>query len=158
VRVLSPEDVELTVTEGNVKVIYTPTSLPETPGEARLRANMTFDDTMVGALETALVEPSMQFVRKLAASDVDTLLAWQQGMIFFKDEPLAQAIAEVTRYTNAQFLLADQKLGTTLINGRFRTGDVEGLLRVLRQEFLIDSRRDVQGRIVLTALMSAHET
>jgi transmembrane sensor len=158
VRVLSPEDVELTVTEGNVKVIYTPTSSPETPDQARLRANMTFDDTTVGALETALVEPGMQFVRKLEARDVDTLLAWQQGMIFFKGEPLSLAIAEVARYTNVQLLLADQKLGDIPIDGRFRTGDVEGLLRTLRQEFWIDSHRDVQGRIVLTALPHPHET
>jgi hypothetical protein len=29
---------------------------------------------------------------------------------------------------------------------------VEGLLRSLRQNFRIDSRRDAQGRVVLTAL------
>jgi len=158
VRVLTPEDVELTVTEGNVKVVYTPISWPETPAEARLRANMTTDDTTVGALETALVEPGMQFVRKLEASDVDNLLAWQQGQIFFKGEPLQSAIAEVARYTRARFVLADQKLGNVLIDGRFRTGDVEGLLMTLRQEFSIDSRRDAQGRIVLTAVPRGHES
>jgi transmembrane sensor len=158
VRVLSADDVELTVTEGNVKVIYTPTSLPETPAEARLRANMTFDDTTVGAFETALVEPGMQFVRKLEASDVDTLLAWQHGMILFNGEPLTAAIAEVARYTNARFLLADQALADIPIKGSFRTGDVAGLLRALREQFFIDSRRDAQGRIVLTAMLHPHAT
>jgi transmembrane sensor len=158
VRILSQEDVALTVTEGNVKVVYMPTSWPETPEEARLRANMTTDDTTVGALETALVEPGMQFVRKLGASDVDTLLAWQRGLILFKGEPLQAAIAEVARYTNARFVLADQKLAAVPIEGRFRTGDVEGLLMTLRQEFAIDSRRDAHGRIVLSPLPHSHES
>lgn len=156
VRVLSPEDVELTVTEGDVKVLYTPTSSPETPAEARLRDNMTFDDTMVGALETALVEPGMQFVRKIQASELDNLLAWQRGMIFFKSEPLESALAEVGRYTNVPFVLADERLRAIRIGGSFRTGDVESLLHTLRNEFLIDSRRDAQGRIILTALSRPH--
>jgi transmembrane sensor len=158
VRVLSSKDVELTVTQGDVKVIYTPTSSPETPAEARLRDNMTFDDTTVGALETALVEPGMQFVRKIQASELDNLLAWQRGMIFFKSEPLESALAEVDRYTNATFVLADDSLRDVRIAGGFRTGDVEGLLHTLRKEFLIDSRRDAQGRIVLTALPHQHES
>ena len=158
VRVLTPDDVELTVTEGHVKVIYTPTSVPETPAEARLRDNMTLDDTTVGALETALVEPGMQFVRKIDTSDVESLLAWQQGMIFFRSKPLEAALAEIDRYTNTVFVLADKRLEDVRIGGRFRTGDVEGLLNTLRREFLIDSHRDTQGRIVLTALPRLHES
>jgi transmembrane sensor len=158
VRVRSPDDVELTVTEGHVKVIYIPTSLPETPAEARLRDNMTFDDTTVSAYEMALVEPGMQFVRKIDMTDVDNLLAWQQGMISFKSEPLEAALAEIDRYTNTVFVLADNQLRGVRIDGRFHTGDVEGLLHTLRQKFLIDSHRDAQGRIVLTPLPHAHES
>jgi transmembrane sensor len=75
-RVLSPDNVELTVTEGNVKVLYIPTPRTETPAEARLHDNMINDDTTVGALETALLEPGFQFVRKIGANEADTLLAW----------------------------------------------------------------------------------
>jgi transmembrane sensor len=76
VRVLTPDNVELTVTEGNVKVLYIPTPRTETPAEARLHDNMINDDTTVGALETALLEPGFQFVRKIGANEADTLLAW----------------------------------------------------------------------------------
>ena len=75
-RVLTPDNVELTVTEGNVKVLYIPTPRTETPAEARLHDNMINDDTTVGALETALLEPGFQFVRKIAANEADKLLAW----------------------------------------------------------------------------------
>ena len=152
VRVLTPDNVELTVTEGNVKVLYVPAYLPDTPAEARLHDNMTFDDTTVGALQTALLEPGFQFVRQLKSSEADTLLAWHQGLIFFESTPLADALSELDRYTTTQFVLGDDKLRNVRIDGHFRTGDVDGLLHSLRQDFLIDSRRDAQGRIVLTAL------
>ena len=152
VRVLTPDNVELTVTSGNVKVLYIPTRLPDTPATARLQDNMTFDDTTVGALETALLEPGLQFVRKIAANEADTLLAWHQGLVFFRGAPLADALAELDRYTTTQFVLGDEKLRNIRIDGYFHTGDVAGLLRSLRKDFLIDSRRDPQGRIVLTAL------
>lgn len=152
VRVLTTEDVALTVTEGNVRVLYAPTDQEETPAEARLRDNMPIDDTTVGALETALVEPGLQFVRKLQASDVDAMLAWQQGMIFFKGEPLENALAEVDRYTTTRFVLADDRLRKVRIGGHFHTGNVEEFLISLRKDFGVDSWRDPQGHIVLAAL------
>jgi transmembrane sensor len=152
VRVLTPENVALTVTEGNVRVLYTPTDQQDTPAEARLRGNMPLDDTTVGALETALVEPSLQFVRKIEASDVDSLLAWQQGMIFFKSEPLEKALAEVDRYTTTQFVVADDRLRKVRIGGHFHTGNIEEFLITLRKDFGVDSWRDPQGHIVLAAL------
>jgi transmembrane sensor len=158
VRVLSPDHVELTVADGAVRVLYSNDSLPETPAEARLRANWTLDDTTVGPLHTALVEPGMQFVRKLDVSDLHTLLAWQQGLLFFDGTTLENVLAEVDRYTTTQFVLADDQLRNIRIGGRFRTGDVEGLLASLRTEFMIGSRRDAQGRVVLSALGSSPRT
>jgi transmembrane sensor len=152
VRVLTPDDVEITVTEGNVRVFYSQPSVEDSAAMARLHDNMTLDDTTIGALETALVEPGLQFVRKIQANEADTLLAWHQGLIYFQGATLEDALAEVDRYTRTQFVLADQKLRNVRIGGSFRTGDVEGLLHALRQDFRIDSRRDAQGRVVLTAL------
>ena len=153
VRVLSPDHVELTVTEGNVKVLYRQRdTLDETPAELRLQDHRTLDDTTVSALHTALVEPGMQFVRKLEANDLHALLAWQQGLIFFDGATLSEALAEVDRYTTTQFVLTDQRLRNIRIGGQFRTGDVDGLLASLRKDFMIDSRRDAQGRVLLSAL------
>lgn len=152
VRVLTPDNVELTVTEGTVKVLYSQAEYDETPALARLRANMTFDDTMVDALHTALVEPRLQFVRKIEAADASTLLAWQQGRLLFKGAALEDVLAEVDRYTHTRLVLGDERLRDVRIGGSFRTGDVQGLLTALRKDFLIDSRPDGQGRVVLTAL------
>jgi transmembrane sensor len=152
VRVLTPDNVELTVTEGNVRVFYSPPADEDIPAVARLRDNMILDDTTIGALQTALLEPGLQFVRKIQLGEADMLLAWRQGLIYFQGAPLADALAEVDRYTTTQFVLADEKLRSVRIGGAFHTGDVDGLLHSLRQDFRIDSRRDAQGRVVLTAL------
>jgi len=150
VRVLSPDNVELTVTEGRVKVLYAPPRLPNTP--ERLREEVMRAETIVGELETALVEPGFQTVRQIDAGEAEARLAWQRGMIVFQGEPLEQVLAEVDRYTTTRFVLADDKLGDVRIGGYFRAGDVDGLLVALRDNFMIDSKRDAQGRVVLTAL------
>jgi transmembrane sensor len=158
VRVLSPDHVELTVTQGNVRVLYTDDRIAETPAEARLRDHRIYDDTTVGALQTALVEPGLQFVRKLDERDVHSLLAWQQGLLLFDGTTLEQALAEMDRYTTTRFVLADERLRSVRIGGRFHTGDIDGLLASLRKDFMIDSRRDNQGRIVLSALGHSPQT
>ena len=152
VRVLTPDNVELTVTEGNVRVFYSAPADQDIPAIARLHDNMILDDTTIGALQTALVEPGLQFVRKIQLGEADMMLAWHQGLIYFRGAPLEDALAEVDRYTTTQFVLADAKLRNVRIGGAFHTGDVDGLLHSLRQDFRIDSRRDAQGRVVLTAL------
>ena len=152
VRVLTPEDVEITVTEGNVKVIYEPSGLDDSPALARLRDNVMDDDTTVGTLETALVEPGLQFLRKIQESDAQARLAWQRGLIVLRGSTLGDALAEVDRYTPLRFVLADEKLRDVRISGYFRTGDVVVLLRLLREKYFVDWQLDAQGRVVLTAM------
>jgi transmembrane sensor len=149
VRVLTPDNVELTVTEGMVKVLYAPPIIPDTPAMRRLP--FTFGEETVGALETALVEPGYQSIRKIEAGELEVLVAWQRGMLIFEREPLESVLAEVDRYTTTKFVLADDKLRLVRVSGYFRTGDIDGLLVALRKDFAVDSRRDAQGRVVLTA-------
>jgi transmembrane sensor len=150
VRVLSPDNVELTVTEGEVKVAYAPPRWPETP--AKRRENLSFGETTLVASETALIEPGYQSVRMLVEGEQEAREAWQRGLIIFDGTPLEDALAEVDRYAPVKFVFADDKLRTVRVGGDFRTGDVDGLLAALRQNFFIDSKRDSQGRVVLTAL------
>ena len=149
VRVLSPQLTELTVTDGKVKVMDAPPRLPETP--AQRRATLLYGETTVQALETAQVEPGFQSVSAIDASEAETRLAWQQGLIIFDDEALPDALAEIDRYTTTKFVLADDKVRRIRIEGSFRTGDVEGLLAALRDKFRVDSRRDADGRVVLSS-------
>jgi transmembrane sensor len=147
VHVLTPDDVELTVAEGRVKVLYAPPQWPESP--AKRRENLLYGEITLSALETALVEPGYQAVSTLDAREVEARLAWQRGLIIVNGALLEDVLAEMGRYTRTKFVLTDKALHDLRIGGEFRTGDVEGLLLALRKNFLIDSRRTAPDQIVL---------
>jgi transmembrane sensor len=149
VRILTHENVELAVTEGAVKVIgegERPTDVPT----VQLGGQMVKDDKTIGPLEVAQLDPELQTVRKVDEIELKERLAWQQGMIFFRQAPFADAIAEIQRYTTTRFLIADDRLRNIRIDGHFRIGDVEGVLAALSKDFPVDARRDGRGTIVLT--------
>lgn len=149
VRVITPQLTELTVTDGAVKVMDAPPRNPETP--AQRRATLLYGETTVQALEAAQVEPGFQSVSQLDESEVAARLAWQRGLIIFEDEALQDALDEVDRYTTTKFVLADDRVRKVRIAGSFRTGDVEGLLSLLKDKFRVDWKKDAQGRIVLSS-------
>jgi transmembrane sensor len=152
VRVLTPDTIELIVTEGSVKVFDTPRDWIETPAIARLSANRTYDDTTVDAPGMVQLEPGLQFERKVEANDVNDILAWQRGRIVFKGERLEDALTQMYRYTQARFVLSDRQLSDTRVVGDFRTGDIGEFLDSLRRNYRIASQRDPSGRIVLSRL------
>ena len=75
---------------------------------ARLRSNMTHGETTVEAPGTVEMEPGLQFVHKVEASDLSDLPAWQRGRIVFKDKPLEDVLTETHRYTKTRFILSDK--------------------------------------------------
>jgi transmembrane sensor len=153
VRVLTPDNIELIVTEGSVKVLETPRDWIETPAIARLRDNRIYDDTTVDAPGVVQLEPGLQFVRKVEAGDVSDLLAWQRGRIVFKGERLEDVLTETHRYTKTRFVLSDKDLSETRVMGDFRTGDIDEFLDSLRRNYRIASQRDGAGKIVLSRLI-----
>jgi transmembrane sensor len=148
-RVL-PDNVDLIVIEGKVKILDARPREPKTP--ARRRDVITYGEQTINAFEEALVEPGFQSVSPIDASDMETRLAWQKGMIIFSDKALEDAIAEVERYTSTKFVLTDRKLGALRVSGSFRTGNVNSVRLALRRNFYVASRRDTRGRIVLSPL------
>jgi transmembrane sensor len=152
VRIVSDTQVELTVTEGKVRVLprLTPLNgarLPSGQGQA----HQTLMATTVAAREMAIVEPASEEVRPVASSEIDRRLAWQHGMLIFRGEPLETVLAEMDRYTHTEFVLLDEQLRHVRVGGYFRAGDIDGLLIALRENFQIDSFRDDSDRIVLSS-------
>jgi transmembrane sensor len=150
VRMVSPHRVELTVSDGRVKVVPAADTLyiPKSPREAPLIARR---ESLVYEQEIAIVEPHEETVRRLEPAELDARLAWQRGMLVFQGEPLEQVLSQTGRYTATEFILADEALHRVHISGSFRTGDVDGLLIGLRMNHGIDSRREGSNRVILTA-------
>ena len=152
-RTLTRDNVELTVIEGRVKILDAPPRLPDSP--ARRRDIITYGEQTLSASEEALVEPGFQSVSHIEASEVESRLAWQQGLIVLDDKALQDALAEVERYTQTKFVLADETLAALRVSGRFRTGNVNAVRLALRQNFLVASKRDALGHIVLSPVHSS---
>jgi transmembrane sensor len=62
---------------------------------------------------------------QLDRPQVDKLVAWQRGEAVFDNTPLADAVAEMNRYSKVQIILAGQAVGALRIGGLHRTGDNE---------------------------------
>jgi transmembrane sensor len=149
-RMLTPDNVELTVAEGIVKVLHAPPTLPATP--ARRRDPISYGEVSVHALEEALVEPGFQSVTHIDASDVEARLAWRRGMLVFEDKGLEDVLAEVERYTTTRFLVTDDTLRKVRLSGKFPIRNVNSVRQELHRRFLVHSRQDASGRVVLSAL------
>jgi transmembrane sensor len=149
-RVLSAERLELTVSDGRVKVVPVADAvyIPEAPRVAPIIARR---ESLVYEQEFAVIEPHEETVRRLEPTELDVRLAWQRGMLGLENEPLEQALSEASRYTNTEFVLADEALHRAHVSGYFRTGDVDGLLIALRLNYGIESRREGPNRVILTA-------
>ncbi len=149
VRMVTPERFELTVSDGRVKVVPVADTM-YIPRPPRVAPPIARRESLVYEQEIAVVEPREETVRRLEPAELDARLAWQRGMLVFQGEPLEQALSEVDRYTDTDFVLSDDALHRVHISGYFRTGDVDGLLLALRMNYGIDSRREGPSRVILS--------
>lgn len=122
------EEVRVTVSEGAVKVLD-----PNAGSQPAL---------MVKAGEVATVGAAGAQVHAIDATRIEANQAWQHGLLIYQGETLDTVIADVSRYTNVKFSIADDSIRNKRVGGVFRTGDVDGLLLALRESFGIDPHRD----------------
>jgi transmembrane sensor len=61
----------------------------------------------------------------VSAADVNEALAWKQGVVEFRDQPLSEAVGLLNRYTRAQIVIKDPKVAALRITGVFKTGDIK---------------------------------
>ncbi|MBL4764460.1 MAG: FecR domain-containing protein [Colwellia sp.] len=89
-------------------------------------------------------------VVKVDPLEVAARLSWRQGNLIFRGESLAEAMAEIGRYTDITFELSDdEQLKHVQVAGMFKTGDVTGLLEVLSNNFNISYKRIGNDKIIL---------
>ncbi len=148
--------VELLVTEGKVKV---ETSTPEVIADNKLKelsetiSNIQKPAQFVAQGEKVkldLTGKKAEKIEKVAAAEIAAKLSWRSGNLVFRGETLAQAMAEIERYTETKINLADnEQLKNIKVAGVFKTGDIKGLLIVLSQNFNIKHNTMADGTIEL---------
>ena len=81
-----------------------------------------------GVSAQARLAPGEQLVAEagrhaqVARADVERLTSWREGRVRFEDTPLAEAVAEMNRYSNTRIVIEDSEAGQIRISGAFRTG------------------------------------
>ena len=63
----------------------------------------------------------------------------------------SEAIAEIERYTQVEFVIVDDKLKQVRVAGLFKAGDVEGLLTTLEENFNVVYERVSEEKIILSS-------
>jgi len=147
------QQIELVVTEG-IGVIGVLAAAPDGDGFSR---PMLLPDTgtFVSAGRELVVSTSSDLQEIVEApeaidqEDIAVKLSWRDGNLIFRGESLEEAIAEVGRYTEVEFVFLDETAKRQTVSGLFRAGDVDGLLLTLRNNFNITHELVAGDRVLL---------
>jgi transmembrane sensor len=152
VQITSAKNVELLVTDGKV-LVKNKQQHNGTSTITELSHPLDGAGELMNAGQKAII--SQQSIQELTVSNeqIQSDLAWQQGMLVFHGEPLAEALKEISRYTSINFTLADEKVKKRRVAGYFKAGDIQGLLFALENNFnIIYSKRDDQTIVLSSGL------
>lgn len=130
---LGPDDVDVLVTEGQVRVAtVAPSAAPARPPLAEISAHERVVVPLASVAAPAAAAPP---VARVPADEAARRLAWQDGRLDFFDTPLGEMVAEFNRYNRHQLTIADPVLAGVRFGGAFRPDDRAGFVRALRQNF-----------------------
>ncbi|MGH8235850.1 MAG: FecR family protein, partial [Steroidobacteraceae bacterium] len=110
------QDVEVVVTEGVVEVMRNGST--ERIAAERVARNQ---EVVVTSGQQPVARPIA--VAALSETEVARRLAWQDGRLVFQGEVLADAVAEVNRYSTVPVVIDEPSLGRKSFVGVFRVGD-----------------------------------
>ncbi len=146
-EITNDQQIELVVTEGKVLV-----GVHQGPPGGAMHAVVPAESVMVVAGEELILGSPAEDIIQVSPEEIEVKLSWRKGNLIFRGESLEEAVTEIGRYTTIEFVILNENLKRVRIAGRFRAGDVEGLLATLRENFDIVHQRTADGKILLTSL------
>jgi transmembrane sensor len=157
IEITGGQRIELMVTEGVVVVGIVDASVENSTGEGNAQAPLvlTQDSTLVAAGQEAVIDAGADPTGPVVTDTIDTediavKLSWREGNLIFRGESLEEAVSEVERYTEVQFIFLDEESKKVRVAGLFKAGDVDGLLAALRENFDISYEWVADDRITLS--------
>ncbi len=118
---------EVTVTEGVVRVTELNTSGIRIPSSEVLRKDQH-------------LRASPEGWNVGVTDDVERKLAWREGRLVARSMPLPQLIAELQRYQDTSYLLADPELSALTVSGVFDLDQPATIVRALELSLNIEAR------------------
>lgn len=125
---LVDNDLELTVSEGQVRLDNTSFNAATRPHSESVKTNL--QEVLVNDGERVLSK-NMHAIVKVDDHDIARYTAWVQGMQIFQGDTLKYIVEEVSRHSAKQIVIADPVLGKLRMGGVFELGAVDKLLSTL---------------------------
>ena len=146
VRLRTDRHVDVLVTEGRVEV------QPDAPNPEPRAITGAHDTSMpvvliraVSAGQALSTATTNYPVIPVSPEQLSSELAWRDGAVVFDSEPLAEAIAEIQRYTDSPIIVSDPAITQLPVGGRFKTDDLQGFLDGLQAALPVTIRRTADG-------------
>ena len=132
------DEVNVIVTEGIVEVVPeirpSPPAAKVRPAGNPARAPVASRRITAGKA-VVFDEDRVKAVESIEADEMHRRLAWQQGLLVFKGEPLEEVIAEISRYTDTKILIKSEAARELSIGGQFQVGDTRAVFSALERGF-----------------------
>ncbi len=143
--------VDVTVERGVVDVVEIGSGTPITGQTSAEVSASDSPHTLLRAGEIANLDTGSGRVEvhRVAEFELRLRMAWEEGCLAFSGEPLSEVVAELNRYSTTQLVVGDPKLAALTIGGRFKIGDQQAVLNLLRTTFGIAALQGNDGTIRL---------
>lgn len=76
---------------------------------------------------------------EVAAADTDQATSWRRGQVIFRDNTIAEAVAEMNRYSDTQLVVNDPRIADLKISGVFGVTREENFLAALTSFYPIEA-------------------
>jgi transmembrane sensor len=86
-------------------------------------------------------------VQRRTLPEAEEQLSWRMGWLMFRNQGLADAIAEFNRYNVRKIVIQDPAIASLKIEGNFRATNVEAFVRLLESGFPV--RAEVRADQIL---------
>lgn len=88
---------------------------------------------------------------RVSSVDPAEAMLWRSGQLSFRDTPLAEAAAELNRYTRTQLIVRDPAVAALRISGTFRAGDPARFGRTVEAIYPVHMRARGDGALELVS-------
>ena len=88
-------------------------------------------------------------VGEIRLADLDTLTAWRNGRLIYKNAPLGDVVTSINRYTSRPVALAPEVDDALTITGAFRASEAEAVIRTIATAHDLSIEPNIDGTRIL---------
>jgi transmembrane sensor len=132
VRLIDDAHQIVAMTEGRVEVSDL-SHVRRVRGSLALDPSSTPKPVTASASQMVVATAGQLSLEPLSSQELRRLDAWLQDRIALENTLVADAVAELNRYSRKQLIIVDASIANMRVGGTFRTTDMEGFVRRLSQ-------------------------